>query len=189
MRKFVIIYFLLTQAILGFLYLLSDDSNSHISRNDETQNTKIYFLKTHKTASSVLENILMRYSWFRNRTLARPKWRNTNGGLHFDIYNHFVPDFIRKIPGVKTPDVLAQHTRYSKEVNEVFPKNSSYKFSILREPVSHFKSIFNYFHEDVAMFKKFSNSHDFISSDNLIEIWRCKAEKVCSKSKLDCIWL
>jgi len=41
---------------------------------------KVYFLKVHKTASSVIENILLRYAWTRNKTLVRP----SNGGLNFD---------------------------------------------------------------------------------------------------------
>ena len=36
----------------------------------QSTNKKIYFLKTHKTASSVIENILMRYAWKYNKTVA-----------------------------------------------------------------------------------------------------------------------
>ena len=37
--------------------------------------TKIFFLKTHKTASSTIENIMMRLCWNYNKTLARKDWK------------------------------------------------------------------------------------------------------------------
>ena len=56
-----------------------------LDSGDCTSNySKIYFLKTHKTASSVLENIMMRYAWFRNLTVARP----SDGRINFSNYKH-----------------------------------------------------------------------------------------------------
>jgi len=59
---------------------------------------KIYFLKTHKTASSVIENIMMRYAWTYNKTVHRPH----KGVLHFDFYVPLTLAQIRPLPGCQT---------------------------------------------------------------------------------------
>ena len=38
------------------------------------------------------------------------------------------------------PEVVIQHTLFSPEAKTMYPKSNSYKFSILREPGSHFLS-------------------------------------------------
>jgi len=60
---------------------------------------KVYFLKTHKTASSTIENILMRYAWTYNKTVHRP----ANGFLNFDFYRPIDAKQIRPVPGAECP--------------------------------------------------------------------------------------
>lgn len=43
---------------------------------------KIYFLKIHKAASSVIEDILLRYAWTRRKTLMRPDKLSLNFPWH-----------------------------------------------------------------------------------------------------------
>ena len=91
---------------------------------------KIFFLKTHKTGSSTVENILMRAALKYNLTLARPKLEYA---LHFAFHRPLSASDIRPIPDFpKVPSILAQHTLLSPQVDLLYPKNTSYRFSILR---------------------------------------------------------
>ena len=58
---------------------------------------KILFLKTHKTGSSSLENVMMRIAWKYNKTVARP----VGNVVNFNIYEPFKPSWIRPIPKYK----------------------------------------------------------------------------------------
>ena len=59
---------------------------------------KILFLKTHKTGSSSLENMMMRIALKYNKTVARPIQTNS---LNFNIYAPFKSSWIRPIPQYK----------------------------------------------------------------------------------------
>ena len=95
---------------------------------------KIYFLKTHKTGSSTVENILLRIALKYNKTIARPK----NGGLNFDNYSPFGMMMVRPIlvngrfSSPMIPSVVAQHTLFSAESLQMYPKGEAFKFSVLR---------------------------------------------------------
>ena len=46
---------------------------------------KVYFLKIHKTASTVIEDILLRYAWTRRKTLMRPLDLSLNFAWHVPL--------------------------------------------------------------------------------------------------------
>ena len=43
------------------------------------------------------------------------------------------------------PDILTSHIRWSPDVDDLFDKESSFRFTIVRSPAKLFPSIFNYF--------------------------------------------
>ena len=110
-------------------------TNSVVSIENEAKQCKpkiekIYFLKTHKTASSTIENIMMRLAWNYNKTVARPYQ-----GMNFDIYQPFNKRLVRPIPGLDksfVPSILTQHTKFSKIIESMYPMSETYRFSILR---------------------------------------------------------
>ena len=87
---------------------------------------RLYFLKTHKTASSVVENILYRYGLRTDKTFAFPK----NGGLVYNYRKPFTKGMM--LPDIPRPDILQQHTRYSTGAAQLFPKSDSYRITIFR---------------------------------------------------------
>ena len=92
----------------------------------------IFFLKTHKTASSTVENMMMRIALKYNKTIARPT-EAAQDPVNFNIYEPFVRAKIRKLPNrAELPKIVTQHTTYSPNIKTMYPKNSTYKFSILR---------------------------------------------------------
>ncbi|KAG9337558.1 hypothetical protein JZ751_028575 [Albula glossodonta] len=106
--------------------------------------THIVFLKTHKTASSTILNILYRYGDSRNLTFALPL--NKHSQLFYPMYfaAHFVEGF------------------RSRAVKRVMPEDSFY-FSVLRNPVSMMESIFIYY-KSIPAFHKARSLDDFLTN-------------------------
>ncbi|CAG5098205.1 Oidioi.mRNA.OKI2018_I69.XSR.g15459.t1.cds [Oikopleura dioica] len=123
------------------------------------QKDRLYFLKTHKTASSVIENILYRYGLRTDKTFAFP----SNGALIFNYRKPFAKKMMLPLPDRSRPDILQQHTRYSKEVADLFPKSDSYRITILRDPGTLFPSLFKYFPRNPP-FKQAKTVENFVSS-------------------------
>lgn len=102
---------------------------------------KILFLKTHKTGSSTLTNILNRYGDDRDLLFALP--------VEEKAYHFFWPrSFKLRYTTVfgKAPNILCNHARYNKApMNWLFPKETTRYITMLREPSAHFESIFNFF--------------------------------------------
>ncbi|XP_066932720.1 galactose-3-O-sulfotransferase 2-like [Clytia hemisphaerica] len=101
----------------------------------------VLFLKTHKTGSSTITNILNRFAEMNNLTTLLPR--------HKDSYHFLWPNKFRFSAVADTftrPNILANHARYSREaMNRVFPRLSTFYVTILRNPVSQFESSFQYF--------------------------------------------
>ena len=96
------------------------------------------FLKTHKTGSSTVSNIIFRYG--ESRGLSFILGRDTTIGWpkRFRL-RHSLPR------NGSRPNILCSHTRYSKTtMNHLFPKPSSVYITILRNPVDQFESTFNF---------------------------------------------
>ena len=72
----------------------------------------------------------MRLAWKYNKTVARPRF-----GMNFDIHKSFKRKMVRPIVGHDksyAPSILTQHTKFSQELDQMYPKSKAYRFSILR---------------------------------------------------------
>ena len=97
------------------------------------------FLKTHKTGSSTLSNIINRFGDKNNLVFVVPTQRYNRLGWpwffqedHMIHYNH------------TKPNMLCSHLRYNREVLERIMPNDTVYVTILRDPVQHFESTFSY---------------------------------------------
>ena len=101
----------------------------------------VLFLKTHKTGSSTVTNLLNRYGDTRDLMFALPIVRVT--------YSFFWPrSFQLRFTQAfgRAPNILCNHARYNKvPMNWLFPKETTRYITLLREPTQHFESIFNFF--------------------------------------------
>ncbi|KAL2079222.1 hypothetical protein ACEWY4_024966 [Coilia grayii] len=113
------------------------------------KHTSVVFLKTHKTASTTVQNILFRFAERHNLTVAFPI---TVCGHQF-CYPH--PFSVRNVhPNTKSPDVLTSHTRLNvSEMRRLMPNDTLY-FTILREPAAMFESLFSYYSMHCLSFQR-----------------------------------
>lgn len=101
----------------------------------------IYFLKTHKTASSTVTNILIRYGDTRNLAFVLPRQILTpfNWPQRFHLDNAY-PLYSGE------PNILCSHARHSHEaLSQLFPKPKAKYITIIRNPAENFKSSFAFF--------------------------------------------
>jgi len=100
------------------------------NRSWNSEFRKIFFLKTHKTASSTIENIMMRLCWNYNKTLARPAG---DKGINFSNYQPFSLKNLRKFnDSARIPTIFTQHAIFSKDIDKIYPKKETFSFTILR---------------------------------------------------------
>jgi len=99
----------------------------------------IAFIKTHKCASSTIQNILMRYGIRNHLTFVLPKnIYNMAGWPHpFDPSKHMRPIKEEKA------DILCFHSVFSEKIAEVMKKDTFY-LTIVREPLSMMQSFYSY---------------------------------------------
>ncbi|XP_063785774.1 galactose-3-O-sulfotransferase 4-like [Pseudophryne corroboree] len=119
----------------------------------------IVFLKTHKTASSSVLNLLHRYG-DRNRLIFALPFKH-----QFDypslFHRHSVKGY--DSPMRPTYDIICHHMRFKlSEVQKVMPSDSFY-FTILRDPATVAESAFSYYRSLSPAFKKAPNFTAFIS--------------------------
>jgi len=115
--------------------------------------TKVGFMKTHKTASSTVQNILMRYGMYS-------KWNFVmySSGSHlgppqnqYTLNQPFSSSWVQNVPwNAMTEEqgynIFAMHTKWNqKEVEKVLGDGSKY-VTILRDPIDAFESLYNYVH-------------------------------------------
>lgn len=109
-----------------------------------TPRTNVTFLKVHKTGSSTVQNIFLRYGDKNSLSFVLPVQ-----GHHLGYPSFFEKKHMLKVKnGVY--NIYCHHSRFSNEVREVMPPNSVY-ISILRDPVKVFESAFTYFKLDMRM--------------------------------------
>ncbi|XP_045121029.1 galactosylceramide sulfotransferase-like isoform X2 [Portunus trituberculatus] len=101
----------------------------------------IAFLKTHKCASSAIQNILLRYGDNHDLNFALPNVANYFGSGR----RIFEAGMVWSSPFNKvTPNIFAIHTKWNyEEVKKVMPEDTVY-FTIVREPMALFRSLFDY---------------------------------------------
>ncbi|KAF4104393.1 galactose-3-O-sulfotransferase 2 isoform X1 [Onychostoma macrolepis] len=144
----------------------SDDYNDKYTVKSRADNTvtcqpknHIVFLKTHKTASSTILNILYRYGESHNLTFALPL--NMHSQLFYPAF--FAAHFVEGVRtrSVKEFHILCNHMRFSsQEVRKVMPKDTFY-FSILRNPVAMMESLFVYY-KAIPAFRAVKSLEDFL---------------------------
>ena len=101
----------------------------------------VVFLKTHKTGSSTITNILNRYADRNNLTMLLP---SDEAFYSFNWPNKFRLSYAKDNHG-KMPNILANHARYNrKSLNHLFPRERTSYITILREPVKQWESTFSY---------------------------------------------
>ncbi|XP_077579171.1 galactose-3-O-sulfotransferase 2-like [Stigmatopora nigra] len=140
-------------------YLVKEKTPNIYKERKCTPAIHIVFLKTHKTASSTILNILYRYGESRNLTFALP--RNKKKQLYYP--NYFASNFVEGISrrNMKGFHILCNHMRFKKaEVEKIMPADSFY-FSIIRNPVDMMDSIFIYY-KSIPAFHKTSSLDDFL---------------------------
>ncbi|XP_078062643.1 galactose-3-O-sulfotransferase 2-like [Mustelus asterias] len=133
-----------------------------------TPKKHVVFLKSHKTASSTILNILYRYGEARNLTFALPFIDHLGYPQRFKA--GFVKDFAENRD--KEYHILCNHMRfYLPEVEKVMP-NDSFYFSIIRNPVQLAESSFAYYHGVSPAFKRAASLAEFASrADSYYKSW------------------
>ena len=97
------------------------------------------FLKTHKTGSSTLTNILNRFGDKNNLVFVVPTEKYNRLGWPW----FFQEDHMIHYNNIK-PNILCSHARYNRDVLERVMPNDTVYVTILRDPVQHFESTFSY---------------------------------------------
>ncbi|XP_013771936.1 galactosylceramide sulfotransferase-like [Limulus polyphemus] len=106
--------------------------------------TNIVFLKTHKTASSSIQNIFMRFGDHHDLLFALPKKGNYFG--HPRPFHHvMIPNLIKPATGKSHYNIFTHHTRFNYlELKRLMPENTVF-VTILRDPVELFESLYSYY--------------------------------------------
>ena len=119
--------------------------------------SNIVFVKTHKTGSSTVTNILMRYAENKKLKVALPiKGINDLGGYP-------APMDDKLVDGNKV-NIIAHHFRHSRSVDNLLENPKDTKFiTILRNPVHQVKSTFSFF-RDQAPFDSWFDTSESINN-------------------------
>uniref|UniRef100_A0A7S4E238 Sulfotransferase domain-containing protein n=1 Tax=Lotharella globosa TaxID=91324 RepID=A0A7S4E238_9EUKA len=107
----------------------------------------LVLVKTHKTGTNTLLNILLRFAEKRNLNVALPEslsylgWPQTLEEMRKTSYRHLIADDVT--PESKTFHVLGHHAIYNRSAMSTMVPNAKF-LTIFRDPVSHFLSCYNY---------------------------------------------
>ncbi|XP_038159098.1 galactose-3-O-sulfotransferase 4 isoform X2 [Cyprinodon tularosa] len=124
--------------------------------------THIMFLKTHKTASSTVLNMLYRFGDEHHLRFALPLGYQLGYPLPFNA--HRVKGY--RGPGAIEFHIMGNHMRFNKaEVEKVMPSDTFY-FSIVRDPVALAESSFAYYKEVAPAFRKARGLGEFSDDPN-----------------------
>ncbi|KAM7043603.1 galactose-3-O-sulfotransferase 2 isoform 1-T1 [Acridotheres tristis] len=123
--------------------------------------TNVMFLKTHKTASSTVLNIMFRFAERYNLTVALPAAQLFHLGYPKTFVAHFVEGF--ETIG-QNYNIMCNHLRFNPlEVKRVMAANTFY-FSILRNPIPLLESSYIYYKNNVPAFRSSKNVNEFLAS-------------------------
>ena len=117
----------------------------------------IFFLKAHKCASTTIQNILLRYGMKNYDSLALPKADNTYIGYFGESYRDKIMPEVKTVNGKY--QLFSYHTRYNRTDAKDIMANGTLYITILREPLSLYKSMYKYYRLDKTYnltFKQFS---------------------------------
>lgn len=134
-------------------------TQKNVTESSCSPKSHVVFLKTHKTASSTILNILYRYGDSRNLTFALPLNKHSQLFYPFLFASHFVEGVSNR--RVTEFHIMCNHMRFRKlEVAKVMPQDTFY-FSILRHPVTMMESLFIYF-KSIPAFHKSPSLDSFL---------------------------
>lgn len=152
--KFTITIGLVSVILTSFIYIVEYETPLHtriIPKSiyiwdllGKTKKQHVMFLKTHKTASSTIQNILVRFGLKHNLKFALGKKT-----IHTSIHQlgwplEYQANLSYPTQGHEPYDLLCHHTRFSQDIKTVMAKDAIF-ITILREAVSAFESWFYYY--------------------------------------------
>ncbi|XP_066202079.1 galactose-3-O-sulfotransferase 2 [Saccopteryx leptura] len=124
--------------------------------------TNIMFLKTHKTASSTVLNILFRFAETHNLSVALPAGSAVHLGYPWLFLARYVEGMVDG--SQRHFNIMCNHLRFNlPEVQRVMP-NDTFYFSILRNPVFQLESSFTYYRGYVPAFKAAPSLNAFLAA-------------------------
>lgn len=123
--------------------------------------TNVMFLKTHKTASSTILNILFRFTERYELTAALP----ADQLFHLGYPERFVANFVEDFQSQgQNYNIMCNHLRFNpSEVHKVMAKNTFY-FSILRNPIALLESSYVYYKNVAPAFSKSKDVNEYLES-------------------------
>nr|XP_019964256.1 PREDICTED: galactose-3-O-sulfotransferase 3-like [Paralichthys olivaceus] len=125
---------------------------SHPAPGLKPKHTNVAFLKTHKTASTTMQNLLFRFAERNNLTAALPVQACSH---QFCYPRSFTSHFVH--PHTLPPNIITSHMRFNKaELQRLMPNDTIY-VTILREPSHMFESLFSYYNQHCQSFKRVPN--------------------------------
>uniref|UniRef100_A0A3B4AUK3 Galactose-3-O-sulfotransferase 1a n=1 Tax=Periophthalmus magnuspinnatus TaxID=409849 RepID=A0A3B4AUK3_9GOBI len=152
---------LFCRCLTGLLQMYSEEQTCHVSvsrppvhhvvttpfhRPPCSPKVNIMFMKTHKTASSTLLNILFRFGEKHKLKFAFPDGRND-----FFYPSPFTCSQVKDYKPGNCFNVVCNHMRFNhSEVSKLLPPDAVY-ITILRDPVHLFESSFHYYHRAVPL--------------------------------------
>ncbi|KAJ8407143.1 hypothetical protein AAFF_G00288190 [Aldrovandia affinis] len=124
----------------------------------------LMFLKTHKTGSTTVQNVILRYVDRENLTLAMPLWDRVT----FQDRTYFRTEYVRNYMEEQSYDVMTHHLRFNpRQVRKVLKHKDTFYFSILRNPVTLMESSYSYFKQDFPAFTLSTSLEDFLNYANI----------------------
>uniref|UniRef100_A0A672QIN0 Galactose-3-O-sulfotransferase 4 n=1 Tax=Sinocyclocheilus grahami TaxID=75366 RepID=A0A672QIN0_SINGR len=122
--------------------------NSSVAYITHLSHPPMVFLKTHRTGSSTVQNILFRLGERESATFAFPSHT-----YQFNYPDRFRAAFVDELPeGSSQFDLLCSHMRLDlREVRKVMPQNAVF-ITVLRDPIKTFESVFGYYTSTVPAF-------------------------------------
>merc|ERR1711892_69444 len=117
---------------------------------------KVVFLKTHKTASSTVQNTFFRYGDKHGLNFALPK----NNGARFSYPNRLQAGLIKSLESENDEiDILCNHAVANKNMRQIIP--GAKLITIVRSVPSLYESSFGYFKNEVREYKQAPSLESF----------------------------
>nr|XP_020013291.1 galactose-3-O-sulfotransferase 2 [Castor canadensis] len=161
----VLLLVLVVFLLLGFLHV--DIGLLTPLLRDEAEGlpvTNIMFLKTHKTASSTVLNILYRFAETHNLSTALPVGSHFHLGYPWLFLARYVEGITQDGHPPRRFNIMCNHLRFNlPEVQKVMPEDTFY-FSILRNPIFQLESSFSYYKGSAPAFQKVSSLDAFLAA-------------------------
>ncbi|XP_066284870.1 galactosylceramide sulfotransferase-like [Branchiostoma lanceolatum] len=132
---------------------------------------RVAFAKNHKVGGDTVKNILSRYGYTRKLNFLLPRSLVASMTYPYSLY----PEFYLPAPPNQTFDMLVYHTVYNRtRFRQILPRNTVY-LTIIREPLNHLKSIWNYYGLQNRFLIKSNGEHAILTFLNNPE----KYDKTC----------